>query len=136
MYIFTASNTTALPITIDIVSVLRSNSTVPNPNVTVIQLTGAGASCTTIGSTFDIPAGATNIQYALVTGDWPSSANGSLIVDFTVNGNPAPDGTTQSDTLPPVTPAGNCGIGGSCKIGVLRSQCILKATGVPECAIV
>ena len=88
VYIFNVTNTTPNAIEVCITSVLRSNSDIPATDVTVVRLVGSGPHCTSIGECFIVTPGATQ-TYALVTSEWPSSANGDLIVNFTVDGDTA-----------------------------------------------
>ncbi len=132
VYIFNVTNTTANPITICITSVLRSNSAIPATNVTVIRLVGSGPHCTSIGQCFVVAPGGTQ-TYALVTSEWPSSANGDLIVNFTVDGTAATPATSESGTLSPITSNPSCAIGGSCSISTPYLQCVLRGLGQASC---
>ncbi len=134
VYLFSASNTTAVDITVDITNVLRSNSNVPATDVTVIRLTGDGTHCSPIGTSFTVAAGATGDRYALVTSDWPSSANGNLVVNYKVDGVEQTPATGASNDLSPITSNPSCQIGGSCTtISDAFKKCILRGLGFPAC---
>jgi hypothetical protein len=134
VYLFSASNTTAVGITVDITSVLRSNSSLPATDVTVIRLSGSGLHCSPIGTTFPVAAGATGDRYALVTSDWPSSANGNLVVNYEVDDVAQTPATGASNDLSPITSNPSCDIGGSCNtISDAFKKCILRGLGFPAC---
>ena len=70
--------------------------------VTVVNL----ATCAVLGSTFTVAGNTTNLRVAIITANAASSANGTLIVTYTVEG--VPDAATaQADAAPPI-------VGGSC----------------------
>ena len=133
VYIFKANNTTAVSADIVIQSIARTGQSFTSSDITVVKLTGTGALCTDVGSSFTIAANSSDL-YALVTKEWTNSANGALTANFTVNGVAATPGTTQSDGLNPITSNPSCGIGGSCsQIIDPYIQCILKAIGQTTC---
>jgi hypothetical protein len=69
-------------------------------DVTVVNL----ATCTELGSTFVVAGNTTNLRVAIVTELAASSANGQLIVTYTVEG--VPDAATATaDAAPPIVGA-------------------------------
>lgn len=71
--------------------------------VTVVNL----ATCQDLGSTFVVAGNTVDLRVAIITANAASSANGTLVVTYTVEG--VPDAATaQADAAPPI-------VGGSCK---------------------
>lgn len=132
VYIFTITNTTASSSTVTLTGVTRSGSSAANMVFNVVQLTGAGPCCTQIGTVLSAPANSTT-KYALVTGGWDNSSNGTLAVSYNVGALPQTPATTTPNSLNPITPAGPCNIGGSCVISTDYSKCILAGIGVAGC---
>lgn len=71
-------------------------------NVTVVNLD----TCQALGSTFTVAGNTTNLRVAIVTQNAASSANGTLILTYMVEGIPGA-ATAQADAAPPI-------VGGSC----------------------
>lgn len=135
VYLFTITNTTASSSTITITDVMRSGSNNANVGFSIVRISGdGGACCTLLGDTVEAGANSSDL-YALVTGGWDNSSNGTLTVNYAVEGDNQTPATTTPNSFESVTPGGaNCNIGGSCSIDAAVSQCYLRAIGVPECS--
>lgn len=134
VYLFTITNTTASSSTVIITGVSRSGSINTNVVFSAVQLTGAGPCCTQIGKTITVAANSSN-TYALVTGGWDNSSNGTLTVNYSVGGNNQTPATTTPNSLNPMGTNTPCSVlNGSCDTILSAYQfCIAKAINVPNC---
>jgi hypothetical protein len=111
----TASNTTNFPVTVNITSATLNNSNLGT--VTVVDLN----TCTTFGNPFNIPANTTYNNLVLLTADAPNSQNGTLVVNFTVDGQggqvPA---SVFASGLGPIQ--GSCGVFSQAEINCINGK--------------
>lgn len=136
VYLFTITNTTASSSTITFTKPSRTGSVNTSVVFSVVRISGAGTCCTLLGASVTVNPNSSD-TFALVTGGWNNSANGTLTVPYSIGAENQTPATTTPNSLESVTPGGaNCGIGGSCSIAPAISKCILRAVGVPECAAV
>jgi hypothetical protein len=95
------SNTTNAAVTIAITDIDLNNADLGA--VTVVALD----SCTELGDTFVVPAGTEDLRVAILTQNAGNSANGTLVLTYTVNG--VGDAVTaQADATPPIVGGGAC----------------------------
>jgi hypothetical protein len=99
------SNTTAADVTVAVTSITLNGTNLGAS--TFVAFSEDGTECTNLGSTFVVPAGAENIRVAILTANAANSANGTLVLTYTVDGVPAME-TAQADATPPI-------VGGSCR---------------------
>ena len=98
------NNTTDAAVTVAVTSITLNGTNLGGS--TFVAFSEDGTECTNLGSTFVVPAGATNVRVAILTANAASSANGELILTYTVDGTPALE-SGEADATPPI-------VGGSC----------------------
>ena len=131
VYLFRITNTTASSSVVTFSKPSRTGSNNTNVVYSVVRISGSGTCCTLLGTSVTANANSNDL-FALVTGGWDNSANGTLSVPYAVGGTNQ-TATTSPNSLNPVTPAGPCNIGGSCAIDAAISKCYLAAVGVAGC---
>jgi hypothetical protein len=133
VYLFRVTNTTVNPGSVTFAKPSRSGSNNTNVVFSIVRISGSGTCCTLLGDAITV-APNSNDLFALVTGGWDNSSNGTLTLPYAVGGVNQTPATTTPNSLEPVTPGGaNCNIGGSCVIDDDISRCYLQAVGVAGC---
>jgi hypothetical protein len=97
----TVSNTTNAAVTISITDITLNNADLGS--VTVVDLD----SCTELGDSFVLGAGTEDLRIAVLTQGAGNSANGTLLLSYTVSGTPD-QVTAQADAAPPIVGGGAC----------------------------
>ena len=92
----TISNTTTASVTIAITDI-----TLDGDDLGDVSCCPNLETCTTLGSTFVVPAGTINQRVAIITQGAGNSSNGTLIITCTVDGVPD-QVTVQADAAPPI----------------------------------
>jgi hypothetical protein len=110
---FTASNTTAAAVSINITSADLDGTDLGS--FTVVDL----STCTELGNPFNIPANTDLTNLVLLTSDAPNSQNGTLTVNFEVDGGAEAPATASATGLGPIQ--GSCNVFSDTEIDCLNS---------------
>ena len=97
----TISNPSNVDVTVTITDITLNNADLGS--VTVVDLD----SCTELGDSFVLGAGTEDLRIAVLTQGAGNSANGTLVITYTVDGAPE-QVTVTADAAPPIVGGGAC----------------------------